>query len=77
MTIKITSPQVEALFRQRMQSGQFQTPEQLLHFLLKAIPSPDARTGADLLAAMQACPFPEFEIEPQRYPSPLVRHIPL
>jgi len=25
---------------------------------------PDTRTGADLIAAMQACPYPEIDIEP-------------
>ncbi len=76
MIIEITCPDVEALIRQRMQAGSFKTPEELIRDVLR--PSePDTRTGADLIAAMQACPYPEVDIEPSRVPSPLVRDVTL
>lgn len=74
MTIEITSPDVEALIRQRMQSGAFETPEDLIRVVLCAT-QPDARTGADLIAALRACPYPEVDLEPARVPSPVVRDI--
>ncbi|MFN7921818.1 MAG: hypothetical protein U0Q16_17085 [Bryobacteraceae bacterium] len=76
MTIQITSPEVEALIRQRMQSGAFNSPEDLIREALRAS-APDARTGAASIAAMQACPYPEIDIEPARVPSPLVRDVDL
>ncbi len=41
MTIEITSPEVEALIRQRMEGGSFKTPEDLIREVLK---SPDEQT---------------------------------
>jgi len=75
MTIEIKSPEVEALIQQRMQAGSFNSPEDLLREVLRS-PSPaETRTGADLIAAMRACPYPEVDIEPQRVSSPLVRGV--
>lgn len=74
MTIEITSPDVEALIRQRMLAGSFKTAEDLIRAALRA-QGPDTRTGADLIAAMQACPYPEVDIEPSRVPSPLMRDV--
>ena len=74
MTIEITSPDVEALIRQRMQSGAFKSPEDVILAALRS--QPDTRTGADLIVAIQACPYPDVDIEPQRIPSPLVRDVP-
>lgn len=34
-------------------------------------PKPELRTGADLIAAMQACPYPEVDLEPWRGPMPV------
>ncbi len=76
MTIEITSPDVEALIRQRMQAGAFNSPEDLIREALRSS-TPDTRTGAALIAAMQACPYPEVDIEPARVPSPLVRDVTL
>ena len=76
LTIEITSPDVEALIRQRMQAGSFKSPEDLFRAVLRSS-APDTRTGAELIAAMQACPYPEVDIEPARVPSPLVRDVPL
>jgi len=77
MTIEISSPDVEALIRQRMQTGSFKSPEDLLREVLRSSAVPETRTGADLIAAMRACPYPEVDIEPQRVPSPLVRDVSL
>ena len=74
MTIEITSPEVEALIRLRMQTGAFKTPEDLIRAALQSH-VPDARTGADLIAALQQCPYPEVDIEPSRVPSPVVREV--
>lgn len=74
-TIEITSPDLETLIRQRMQAGSFKTPEDLLREVLQSSFAADARTGADLIAVMRACPFPEIDIAPPRVPSPLVRDV--
>ena len=71
MTIEITSPDVEALIQQRMRAGAFKTPEDLIRAALRP-DALDGRTGAELVAALQACPYPEIDIEPARVPSPLV-----
>lgn len=74
MTIEITSPDLEALIQQRMQAGAFKSPEDLIRAALRSS-GPDARTGADLIAALQACPYPEVDIEPSRVLSPVVRDV--
>jgi hypothetical protein len=74
MTIEITSPDVEALIQQHMQAGAFKTPEDLIRVVLRSS-APETRTGADLVAALRACPYPEVDIEPARVPSPVVRDI--
>ncbi|MCX6604125.1 MAG: hypothetical protein NTV52_11080 [Acidobacteria bacterium] len=42
---------------------------------MEAGASPDTRTGSDLIAALQACPYPEVDLEPIRVPSPVLRDI--
>ena len=74
MTIEITNPEVEALIQQRMQAGSFKSPEDLIRAALSSV-APDSRTGAELIAAMQACPYPEVDITPSHVPSPLVRDV--
>jgi Arc/MetJ-type ribon-helix-helix transcriptional regulator len=76
MTIEITSPDLEALIRQRMQAGAFSNPEDLIRDALRNS-TPDTRTGTVLIEAMRACPYPDVDIEPARVPSPLVRDVPL
>jgi Arc/MetJ-type ribon-helix-helix transcriptional regulator len=49
MTIEITSPDVEALIRQRMEAGSFKSPEDLIREVLKS--SPGERTLAPASAA--------------------------
>ncbi len=74
MTIEITSADVEALIQQRMRTGAFNNLEDLIRAALRSS-APDTRTGADLIAALRECPYPEFDIEPSRVPSPLVRDV--
>lgn len=74
MTIEITSPDVEALIQQHMQAGAFKTPEDLIRVVLRSA-ALGTRTGADLVAALRACPYLEVDIEPSRVPSPVVRDI--
>ncbi len=74
MTIEINSPELEELIRQRMQSGAFQYPEDLIREVLRPF-GPETRTGAALIEAMQACPHPDVEIESPRVLSPLVRDV--
>ncbi len=79
MTIEIHRPELEALIIERMKMGGFHDVEDALMQALKTSPVTDAkraaaattRTGADLIAAMQASPYREIEIEPARYPMPV------
>jgi hypothetical protein len=79
MTIEIHTPELEALIMQRMKNGGFHTVEEVLMEALKT-PLPMAeqrgktsatRTGADLIAALQASPYREIDIEPARYRVPV------
>ncbi len=74
MTIEITSPEVEALIQQRMKSGAFKNPEDLIRSALRSS-EPDTRSGADLIAALRSCPYPEVDLETSRVPSPVVRAV--
>lgn len=84
MTIEIHQPELQALIRQRMASGLFNSVEDLLMQTLEsaALPasqeSDDAarRTGLDLLEAMQAMPCKDVDIEPPR-PHMAVRDVAL
>lgn len=77
MTIEIQKPELEALILERMQLGAFPTVEDALLQALKSSPLPsrsnaagasetDGLTGADLVAAMQASPCKEIDLEPAR-----------
>ena len=72
MTIEIHKPELEALIRERMKSGGFQDVEDVLIQALKSAPPAayeDAaadKTGAELVAAMQASPYREIDLEPGR-----------
>jgi len=75
MTIEIQEPELEALILERMQKGGFAGIEDVLMQALEASPivgerrgnSRDRRTGADLIAALQASPYRELDIEPSRF----------
>ncbi len=71
MTIEIRRPELEALIRERMESGEFQTVEDVLLQALKssALPpegQPRERTGADLVAALQSSPYKDVDLQPMR-----------
>jgi len=79
MTIEIHTPELEALIMQRMKSGGFHSVEEVLLEALKTpLPVTEqagkkaaTRTGADLIAALQASPYREIDIEPARYRVPV------
>ncbi|HTU46887.1 MAG TPA: hypothetical protein VMF91_17610 [Bryobacteraceae bacterium] len=79
MTIEILRPELEALIMQRLKTGAFHSVEDIIMQALKALPPPEdhtakpteKRTGADLIAALQASPYREIEIEPARYRVPV------
>ena len=83
MTIEIHRPELEALIIQRMKSGGFHNVEDALLQALKTSPpvgepsgtSPDQRTGSDLIAALQASPYRELDIEPPRVRLTAVRDV--
>lgn len=65
MTIEITRPEVEALIRQRLSSGRFADPQDMILDALRT--SPDVRRmGTELVAAMQASPAQGIDLEPAR-----------
>ena len=73
MTIEIHKFELEELILQRMREGGFQDIEDVLIQALQTSPKPQPpsttpkSTGADLIAAMQASPYREIEIEPDRH----------
>jgi hypothetical protein len=80
MTIEIHRPELEALILERMKRGPFSDVEDVLMQALTSgpvsredvTPPPgDSRTGADLIAALQASPYREISIEPARYRLPV------
>jgi hypothetical protein len=80
MTIEIHRPELEALIMQRMKSGGFHDVEDALLQALKTSlpveePSHDKRTGADLIAALQASPYRELDIEPPKVRLTTVRDV--
>ena len=75
MTIEIHKPELEALIREWMKRGAFQTVEDALLQALESSPIPvgedprpshetAAPTGADLVAAMRASPYKGISLEP-------------
>jgi hypothetical protein len=73
MTIEIRKPELEALIKERMKTGGFQSVEDVLIqalnsplFATHPSPEPITRTGAELVAAMQSSPYKDIEIEPAR-----------
>jgi len=85
MTIEIHRPELEALIMQRMKSGGFHNVEDALLQALKTSPPVeepsrtlhDKRTGADLIAALQASPYRELDIEPPKVRLTTVRDVAL
>ena len=79
LTIEIQKPELEALILERMQSGAFESVEDVLLQALEGSPAsrqprsqPECEgTGADLVAAMQASPYKEIGLEPERGRTPV------
>jgi hypothetical protein len=78
MNIEIQKPELEALILERMKSGGFESVEDVLMQALKsASPATESsdqaatHTGADLVAAMQASPYREIDLEPSRARLPI------
>ena len=70
MTIEITRPEVEALILQRLSSGRFADAQDMILEALRT--SHDGRRmGTELVAAMQASPAQEIDLEPARGPMPI------
>ena len=80
MTIEVHQPELEALIQTRLDTGVFKSVEDLLIQALKSSPLPTHAqeaprlTGTDLIAAMQASPYKEIDLEPSR-PHMAVRDI--
>jgi len=77
MTIEIHKPELEALISERLKTGAFRTVEDVLMQALQATSLPletgsvpagklPRRTGSELVAAMQASPYKEINLEPVR-----------
>jgi hypothetical protein len=79
MTIEIQQPELEAMIEAWMRSGSFATVEDALMQALKTAHLPGdssyaeeaALTGSALVAAFQASPHKEIELEPERFPMPV------
>jgi hypothetical protein len=80
MTIEIHRPELQALLMQRMKSGGFDNVEDALLEALKPSPpveelSPEKRTGANLIAALQSAHHRELDIEPPKVRLTTVREV--
>jgi Arc/MetJ-type ribon-helix-helix transcriptional regulator len=80
MNLEIHKPELVQRVNAHIQAGRFQDADEVLEKALDAleetiavpshepaISSADGRTGADLIAALQASPYRELEIEPTRF----------
>lgn len=74
MTIEIHKPELEALIMERLRSGAFESVEEVLLQALQSSQAPsrkETRTGADLVAAMQASSYKDIDLEPERGSMPV------
>ena len=71
VTIRLSDEQATALEAKAAAEGL--TVEQWIQKLAETDNEPacDTRTGADLIAALQASPYREIDIEPERYRLPV------
>ena len=65
VTIEITRSEVETLIREHMETGSFASAEDVILQALRSF-DPKRPSGAALVAAMQASPYPETDIKPDR-----------
>ena len=73
MTIEIRKPELEALINERLRSGALEDVEDVLMQALRGSPIPvqkETRTGAVLVAAMQASPCKDIDLEPTKITMP-------
>jgi Arc/MetJ-type ribon-helix-helix transcriptional regulator len=77
MNLEIRNPELVERVNAHIQTGQFHDADELLEKALDALDertvarpvSASARqTGAVILAALQACPYPEIDLVPPRVP---------
>ncbi len=77
MTIEIQEPEIEALIQHRVESGDFRDAVEVVVQAIRALPPAEVlplsripRTGADIVAAFQRCPYPDFmpELEKTNMP---------
>jgi hypothetical protein len=72
MHLEIHKPELEQRVRQQIQSGHFHDVDELLEKALDALDeqataaAPPAATGAVVLAALQARPYPDVDLTPPR-----------
>jgi len=77
MNIEIHDPELERQVQEAMNSGRFHDFEEMLTQALGALSenvsarSRERRFGTALVEAMQASPYKEIELEPQRYRLPV------
>jgi Arc/MetJ-type ribon-helix-helix transcriptional regulator len=79
MHIEIHKPELEQRVRRQIASGHFQDVDDFLSKALDALDermgepasAHENRTGADLIAALQASPCRDIDIEPERYRLPV------
>jgi len=75
--IEIHEPELEQRVRRQIQTGRYRDVDELLTKALDALEekapptSLDERPGVDLIAALQASPYRELEIEPPHYREPI------
>jgi Arc/MetJ-type ribon-helix-helix transcriptional regulator len=72
MNIEIHKPELVQRLTEHIQAGHFQDADELIEKALDALDghtaaaSPTARTGAVVLAALQATPYPDLDLTPPR-----------
>jgi hypothetical protein len=71
MQIEIHKPELERRMRQQIESGHFQDVDDLIEKALDALAeraatTPTSETGAMVLAALQARPYPDIDLAPPR-----------
>ncbi len=80
MNLEIHKPELVQRVNAQIQSGHFRDADELIEKALDALEerataktraqaskSEDGRTGADLIAALQASPYRDVDIEPARF----------
>jgi Arc/MetJ-type ribon-helix-helix transcriptional regulator len=90
MNIEIHNPELVQRVNAQIQSGHFHDADELIEKALDALEEkapaqvslaehsgtpPDRRTGADLIAALQASPYRELDIEPPKVRLTTVRDV--